>query len=128
MKPTRPRLPLAIIISALIILTFLFGTLRTFTSAHASIFMDARSPILQALPATNTPPLTPGPTLVSTFGPSPTIEPTYTPPPVPTIAPGPVLLSADTTGIIALAILMVVIMLFGLALGSRNSRRRTGGK
>jgi len=54
----------------------------------------------------------------------PTPPPTYTP--IPTAVPTPIsrTVYADTTGIIALAILMVVVVLIGVTLGERSPREK----
>lgn len=134
MKPAHTSHWIAILILPLIVVTFLAGTLRAFSSARAALVSDPGNPVnsltLPAMDPTLTPPATydgtslpPGPTPQSPLGPTDTLMPT--PAPTLTLTPisAPIPASADTTGIIALAILLVVITLVGLAWGGGGPRR-----
>lgn len=119
MNEHRSPHPFIIGILALIILTFLIGTLQAFSSARAA---SPHRPILNGAAL-----LAPSPTPTVTR--QATCEPrTFTPSPTPTATPtaeaGP--RSASTDGIIALAALMVTIVLFGvLWAGRKPARQRT---
>jgi hypothetical protein len=135
---------LIILLFILVAVTFFAGTLRTFAPAQAAPVLEELTqktgllsadgalaptptstgnfplpgPTLTPLPPSLLPPLTDG-------GPfMPTPPPTYTP--MPTAIPTPIskTVYADTTGIIALAILMVVVVLVGVFLGGRNPREK----
>ena len=86
-----PRIVLALIF-ALVILTLLAGVLRTFNSAHAALISTA------------------------TANSQAVFDDEQTPIPV----PAPVLHSADTTGVIALAIVIVSVILIGATWGRRR--------
>jgi hypothetical protein len=99
MKPFRIPRPLGILFLIVVIGTFLSGTLHAFQIARAS--------------ASGTP--------TATTGPQPGNDSELTPEPVAT----PVPRSADTTGIIALSIVIVIIVIAGTMIGSRGPRRKT---
>ena len=90
-----PHIVLALIF-ALVVLTFLTGALYTFAPAHAALVTTA--------PASG----------------QPGINANHTP--IPVSAPIPT--SADTTGIIALAIVIVVIVLIGAIWGRRKPYKK----
>jgi len=135
----HPHLPrsLIILVFFLVAATFLVGTLNTFAPAHAAIVLEDQAQKAD-LPSVVT--ITPTSTSIADFPPLlPTLIPPPTsllPPPIdnatsistppPTLTPMPIPISnpgyADTTGIIALAILMVVVMLVGMVWGGSTSR------
>ena len=98
MKPVHIPRSLIILILVLVTVTFLAGTLHAFGSARA------------ATSATPTATLS-----------EPTVSETdLTETPVPT----PVLASADTTGIIALASIIVIVVVAGTVLGQIRPRKK----
>ena len=127
---------LVILLFILVAGTFFVGTLLTFASAHAAIVLEDPAPKADLPTSTSVAVFpTPGPTLTplpASLLPPPTGEaifmptppPTYTP--VPTAIPTPIshTVYADTTGIIALAILLVVVVLIGTVLGERKPRQK----
>lgn len=102
MKPIRIPTFLIIVILVAISLAFLFGTLRAFDSVHAAAPITSGTLSLADMAG-------------SPEEPVPTGEPTSTPAPLPTPP------SADTTGIIILAIVVVAIIVFGAAWGGRKT-------
>jgi hypothetical protein len=133
MKPAHNSRWIAILILFLIIVTFLVGILRAFSSARAALVSDPGDSLIHLIPAgmnpTLTPPatyggtsLTPGYTPQFPPGPTDTVMPTPAPTLTPMPLPVPITPSADTTGIIGLAILLVVITLVGLAWGGGGPR------
>ena len=98
MNPVHILRSLVIFIFVLVAVTFLTGTLHTFDTAHtaASVTPTATA----SHPSENDADLTPTP--VSTPG----------------------LVSADTTGIIALAIVIVIIVLIDAILGGSRFRKK----
>lgn len=117
MNEHRSPRPFIIGILALIILTFLIGTLQAFSSARAA---SPQRPILNGA-ALLAPSPTPTATRQATCAPR-----TFTPSPTPTDAAEAGPRSASTDGIIAFAALMVTIVLFGvLWAGRKPTRRRT---
>ncbi len=133
MKPIHDTRPITFFILGLILVIFLTGTLRAFTSARAAFLpaegASAVAATVTGLSPTFTPSLapgntgqTPGASPVPTAGPSETPLPTPEPAETVTATPTPPIASADTTGIIALAIVVVVITLIGMAWGARSFR------
>ncbi|HEX7621751.1 MAG TPA: hypothetical protein VF359_11220 [Anaerolineales bacterium] len=134
----HPHLPRALIILLffLMVATFFVGTLRTFASAQAAAVLDDRAPTtgllsvdknLAAAPTSTTMiptsghTLTPPPTKVATSMPTPVSTPT------PTAAPiTEQIYVTDMTGIIALTILLVVVILVGVTLSGRTSWNKKG--
>jgi hypothetical protein len=98
-----------ILLSILIAATFLVGTLLTYASAQAADF-----PLLGSTPTLPSISLLPPPAndAPSMQTPSPTLTPTA--------SPISTTVYADTTGIIALGILMVVVVLIGIIWGERS--------
>jgi hypothetical protein len=124
MNHTHLPRSLVILIFILVVGTFVAGTLRAFVTARAAIEMDDLAQRVD-LPTS---------TLIVEF-PTPGLTPTplpasLLPPPtdslIPTEIPTPVdhTVYADTIGIIALAILLVVVVLIGTVLGERKPRRK----
>jgi hypothetical protein len=131
----QPHLPrwLVILLFVVVTVTFFIGTSRTFIRAHAAFVLDemaqkANPPsengfTLISTATVDLPSLLPTPTPPPTsLLPPPTDAATLMPTPAPTPTPTPIPNSgyADTTGIIALAFLMVVVMLVGMVLGGRG--------
>ena len=98
MKPVHIPRSFIILVFVLIIVTFLTGNVRTFALARAS---------------------TPAAT-IATIANQTESSMDLTPTPLPT----PILASADTTGIIALASVIVIVVLIGAVWGGRGSRHR----
>jgi hypothetical protein len=116
---------LVILLFILVIGTFIMGILRTFATARAATFLPNSSPTSTSTADYSPPGPTPTPPPVSLL-PPPTTEKTSEPTPAPTLTPTLIpnnTVYADTTGIIALAILLVVVVLVGMAFGQRNRRR-----
>ena len=125
-----------ILLSILIAVTFFVGSLHTFTSAQAATVLDDLAPktglsstnrelIPTSTSAADLPPLGPTPTPPSaSLLPPPATDaplmPTLAPTLTPTASPISKKLYADTTGVIALGILMVVVVLIGIILGERS--------
>jgi hypothetical protein len=104
--PHSPR-PLILIILIFLGIAFLSGTLRLFRTVEAA-------PAAQATTATETVAgLTPTP-VPARIDADRTIE----------LVPPPVLVSADTSGIIALAAVIVVTVLVGATWGVRRTRQK----
>jgi hypothetical protein len=124
----HPHLPRALIILLffLVAVTFFVGTLRTFASAHAAAVLDDRAQTTGLLSADKN--LAPAPALTTiipaprqTLTPSPTEVATSKP--TPTAAPiTEQIYITDMTGIITLAILLVVVILVGVTWGGRTPR------
>jgi hypothetical protein len=125
--PHFPR-SLVILMFILVTCTFFVGTLRTFAPAQAAIVFETPTQQVDLPTATSTADFpTPGPTLTpppASQLPPPTDEEALIPTPPPTYTPTPISYTvyADTTGVIALAILLVVVVLVGLVLGGRSLR------
>ena len=123
----NPR-SLVILLFILVAGTFIVGTLRTFAPARAATVLSDLAPTSTSM--ADFPP--PGPTSTpppASLLPPPTGEATSEPTPPPTYTLNPTALPdytvyADTTGVIALAILLVVVVLVGMAFGQRNLRRK----
>jgi hypothetical protein len=116
MKLVRNSRPITAIILGLIIVVFLIGMLRAFTSVGATTFQSDRTLFDTASLVGMISSLTPGP--------SETPFPLSTPTHIVTTTPTPVLVSADTTGIIALAVVIVMITLVGVGWGAGNYPRK----
>ncbi|MEZ0395756.1 MAG: hypothetical protein ABWK53_04915 [Anaerolineales bacterium] len=103
-KASSPR-PFIAAILTLILLTWLIGGLQAFSSVRAAGPASRSAALLRAASPTATRQATCAPR---------TATPSATPTATPTVpaAEGP--RSADTTGIVAFAVLMVVIVLFGV--------------
>jgi hypothetical protein len=96
MRLVHPSRSIVILFLVLVVLTFFVGSLHAFGIAHAaSSVMPTPNPV--SLPDTN-------------------LEPT----PVPTPAPIP----GDTTGIIALAIIIVMIVAIDAILGNSRNKKK----
>jgi uncharacterized membrane protein len=108
MKRTYASHILIVFFSIAICLTFLMGTSRAFAAPQPA----------QALPASATPDSTP----ITDEPVAPDLALT------PSATPYDGLASADTTGIIALAILLVVIVIFGVLWGGRSIPRASRGE
>jgi hypothetical protein len=127
---------LVILLFILVAGTFFVGTLRAFIPAQAGIVMDdlaLKADLSTSTSTTGFPPPGPTPTpLPASLLPPPTDAATLMPTPPPTDIPEPTALPtpvpythyADTTGIIALAILLVVVVLVGTLLGERRPRQK----
>lgn len=109
MNAHRSPRPIIIGILALILLTFLIGTLRAFSSARAA------SPHRSLLNGAAWLAPSPTPTPQASRTPS-----AFTPSPTPTPVPAEDRRSANTDGIIAFAALMVTIILFGVLWAGRK--------
>jgi len=120
MNQTHLPRSLIILLFILVAATFFVGTLLTFAPAQAAIVLEDRSH--RADLSSIDKDLSPNSTSIADF-PPPGLTPT--PPPV-TLLPTPIdnTIYADTTGIIALVILMVVVVLVGLVFGGRNPRKK----
>jgi len=94
--------------SIMIFLTFLMGTLRAFAAPQPAPTPSA-SATLELTPAAD-----------QSATPDLALEPSAT--------PDDELASADTTAVIALAIAMVVIVIFGVLWGGRSTPRAARGK
>lgn len=137
-----PRFPRALITLLFILIasTFLVGTLRFFASAQAAPILedstqknsqDSRVALAPTLTVTvnfsTLEPTLAAPT--ASLQPSPTkaasSTPTLIPTPTPTLIPiPPRKYFTDMTGIISLAIMLVVVILVGIIWGARSSRRK----
>ena len=130
---------LIILLFFVVAVTFFIGTSRTFSRAHAALVLDdmaqkANPPSEDRLTLNSTsiadlPSLLPTPTPSPTsLLPPPTDDATLMPTPAPTLTPTPTPIpnpgSADTTGIIALGLLLAVVMLVGMVWGGRSSRMK----
>jgi len=139
-----PRAPI-ILLFILVAVTFFVGTLLTFASAHAATVLDvfSQKAVLPSVAKTETPTNTstsnfpsPGPTLTplpTSLLPPPTTSATSMPTPPPTLTPTAAPIPApeyysDMTGIIALVILLVVVMLVGMTWGGLNPVKKQGSK
>jgi hypothetical protein len=109
-----PR-PLIILLFLLVGVTFFIGILRAFTPARA------RSG--STVTPSSTPQVTSGDTPAGSSSGTPSSTPTLAPSPTPDVT-----VYADTTGIIALAVLMVIVILVGVAWGARTPRGSDGSK
>lgn len=101
MKPIHIPRSILIIILVAISLAFLFGTVRAFDSVHAYVPVTGGTLSGAAM-------------FAAYDEPEPTDEPTVTPTALPTPP------SADTTGTIVLAIVIVAVVLVGTAWGGRK--------
>ena len=131
MKPIDTSRRILLVILTLSLMIFLVGTLLAISPAHAAIISAA----IPTLDLTYTPlatddssNLTPGPTPIPSPGPSETPMLTTAPTPGPTPVPPPIGMSTDMTGIIALAILVVVVTLIGMIWGGAPYRRKGSTK
>lgn len=137
MNQTHLPRSLIILLFFLVAVTFFVGTLRTFAPVHAAIVLEnltqkADLPSADKIIPTSTsiayyPSLGPTPTPPpNSFLPPPTGDAIFNPTPPPTFTPMPTPIPkqeyVDTTGIIALAILLVVVILVGLAWDGRRPR------
>jgi hypothetical protein len=122
MNQTHLPRSLIILLFILVAVTFFVGTLRTFASAQAATVLDdltQKADLPTSTSIADFPTPSPTPTDGGPFMPTP--PPTYTP--MPTAIPTPISEQeyvADMTGIVGLAILMVVVMLVGVAWGGRS--------
>ena len=138
----HPRNPRALIILLFILVaaTFMVGTLRLFSPVHASILQNTNQNGLNQGAAI-------APTLTSTVNPA-TLQPTLpvptasiqtpataaaslipTPAPyfTPTSVPVPEqVYTTDMTGIVMLAIVLVLVILVGISWGGRITRKKKG--
>jgi hypothetical protein len=138
-RPHLPR-PFVILFFILVVGFFFIGTLRVFIPAHALSNttvtpVTVTSTVTLALKAVSTTPAEPEneslgstPVVTNTGQAGSKVEFTPTPiptnpTPTPTPVPEPVYI-ADMTGIIALAILMVAVILVGMAWGGRRPRKK----
>lgn len=110
MKPIRIPSYLIILILLTISLAFFFGTFRAFNSVNASIPVTGGTFRLEGAAEASLQTVTDVP--VDDDEPTPTPAPLPTPP------------SADTTGIIVLAIFIAAIVLVGAAWGMRKPDRK----
>ncbi len=127
MNHTQLPRPLVIVLFILVIGFFLIGTLRAFIPAHALSNATVTPTVTLALKTPSTTPVEPenealGSTLAVTNTRQAGSEEIFTPTPNPT--PIDKTVYADTTSIIALAILMVVVILVGIAWGGRRPRKK----
>ena len=120
MNPPHQSRALILLLFILVAITFFGGTLRTFTRAYAATVLE--NPTSKAdLPSGDN--ISPTSTSIAVFpspGSTPTPPPTFTP----TAAPTSELEYGDTTGIIYMAILLVVVILVGMASGRRSPRMK----
>jgi septal ring-binding cell division protein DamX len=129
MNHTHLPRPLVIVLFILVVGFFFIGTLRAFIPAYA-VSNATVSPA--ATLVLNTPSATPAEPENETLGSAPAATNTgqagseegFTPTPTPTPTPIDNTVYADTTGIIALATLMVVVILVGMAWGGRHPRKK----
>jgi hypothetical protein len=125
-----PR-PLIIVLFILVAVSFFVGTLRAFIPAQALSNATVTPTVTLIL---KTPSTTPAEPENEALGSTPTVTNTgqagseegFNPTPTPTPNPTPIdkTVYADTTGIIAPAILMVVVILVGMAWGGRRPRKK----
>jgi hypothetical protein len=133
---------LVILLFILVAATFFVGILHSFIPAHAAVVLDDLAPRVDLSTATSnadfpSPGPTPTPSPASLL-PPPIGEATSLPTPAPTVtdttqADGELnsdldeepLYISDMTGIIALGILMVIVVLVGVAWGGRILRKKT---
>lgn len=120
MNQTHLPRSLIILLFILVVATFFVGTLLAFAPAQAATVLEDRSH--RADLSSTDKDLPQNSTSIADF-PPPGLTPT--PPPV-SLLPDPIdnTIYADTTGIIALAILLVFVVLFGLVLGGRTPRKK----
>ncbi len=109
MKPFHLPLNLTLLILTIVAVTFMVGTLRAFDTAQAA---PVTTPIVQPTPTTV------DQTAIPTVS-EETVATDVPEAPIPT--PGPP--SADTTGIIALASLIVMIIIVGAWMGGGRPRK-----
>jgi hypothetical protein len=112
MNHTHLPRPLVIVLFILVAGFFFVGTLRAFIPAHALSNATVTPTVTLVL---KTPSTTPAEPENEALSPTPTV--TSTPQADNTVY-------ADTTGIISLAILMVVVILVGMAWGGRRPRKK----
>jgi ABC-type antimicrobial peptide transport system permease subunit len=105
------HIPRPLILLILVIVAFLIGILRVFGTAHAAASTAPKVAVNGWADAATD--LTPTPVPTNTYT---DLPPQSTPTPVPA--------SADTTGIIALAIVIVTTILVGAAWGVRRSPKK----
>jgi len=123
---TQPHLPrsLVILLFILVAVTFFVGTLRAFTPAHAVSNATATPTSTLVLK-------TPSATLAGSESETPVSTPTVQVDNEESLTPTPApdkTVYADTTGIIALSILLVVVMLVGMIWGGRSPRKKSEPK
>lgn len=130
MNHTHLPRSLIILLFILVGVTFFVGTLHTFAPARAATVLADLAPTSTSMADFPPPGPTPTPPPASLL-PPPTEDATLLQTPPPTYTPNPTALPdytiyADTTGVIALAILLVVVVLVGMAFGQHNrSRKKT---
>ena len=124
MKPAHNPRSLVVPFLILVAVAFLTGALRLFRSAQAAVSTPAKVTVNDQIMAATGLTLTPAPTDTDTDltpTPVPAQADTDLPPQsTPTVVP----VSADTTGIIALAIVIVATVLVGAAWGVRRSPKK----
>jgi len=122
MNHTHHPRSLIVLLFILVAVTFFVGTLRAFTPAHAvsNATVTPTTPLVLKTPSTTpaeseseTPVFTPTVTNTGQADSDENFTPTRTPIPEQEYV-------ADMTGIVGLAILMVVVMLVGVAWGGRS--------
>ncbi|HEY5157017.1 MAG TPA: hypothetical protein VII93_03535 [Anaerolineales bacterium] len=123
MKPSDASRRIVLLILTLILMIFLVGTLPAISPAHAAILsatIPTLNPSYAPLATDDGSILTPGPSETPLLTPAPT--------PTPTPFPPPIGMTTDMTGIIALAILVVVATLVGMIWGGAPYRRTRSTK
>ena len=127
MKTSDASRRILLLLLALIFVIFLVGTSPAIFPAHAGVISAAvptLEPTYTPLATDYSSNLTPGPTPIPSPGPSETPMLTLAPTPTPTLFPPPLGMSTDMTGVIALAILVVVVTLIGMIWGGALFRRK----
>jgi hypothetical protein len=114
---------LAILLFLLVAGTLFIGISQTFTRARAA-FVSSDNAQEANLSFRDPLPAGPSPTFTGEATGSTTPQATFTPTATPIPNPG----YADTTGIIALGLLMVVVMLVGMLWAWRTSQKKKPGK
>jgi hypothetical protein len=144
MNHSRLARALIILLFILVSVTFFTGTLRTFALARAAPVLDERdantglqlAEVVAITVTSTTSFLTPGSTpippvatVLASPTPVETIEATPAPTPTPTATPVPEPeYITDMTGILALGILLVVVILVGITWGAASTRKKRKGK
>ena len=121
MKPSDASRRMLLLLLALIPVIFAASTLPVISPAHAAILSAA----LPTLEPTHTPFATDDTSLLP---PGPSETPPPTPAPTPTPFRVPVAVPTDMTGLIGLAILVVVVTLVGMVWGGAPARRKRAAK
>jgi hypothetical protein len=111
MKPVRDPRPLFLLILILVAAAFLTGILRAFHDAGAAVSIPAKASVNDLSMAATDPTSIPAQKQTGTD---------LSPQPTPVVG----LVSADTTGIIALAIVIVLTILVGATWGVRSLPKR----